>query len=180
MKYTIEQLYKEYYDRLYSFIRTRVNNSSEIAEEITNDVFVKAFTKLSTYNEELSCINTWLHAIARNSIIDHYRRSKANKTVSYDTDGENTNNVHKTMFNIADSSSQPDDELEYNEKYNIILKAISKMSKKTSEIFLMYYMDECTYDNISETLNIPLGTVKGTIHRAKILIKKSLAKYHSI
>jgi len=178
MEHNINQLYGEYYDKLFSFIKFRVNNSTEIAEEITNDVFVKAYNKLDTYSETEGKMSTWLYTIAKNSIIDYYRRSKTNNTVSYDTDGENTNNVHKITFNFCDSGILPDGELEYNEKYDVILNSINKMPKKLSEIFLMRFIDEQSYEYISETLNLPLGTVKANIHRAKILIKKSLAKHH--
>jgi len=73
MKFT--QVYSSYKDKIYSYIFYRVGSNSDVAEDIVSDVFLKAYKNFDSYDDTFA-ISTWLYTIARNTLIDHYRKEK--------------------------------------------------------------------------------------------------------
>ena len=147
-------------------VRKMVFDAQE-ADDLTQEAFIKAFNSLHTFNFEFS-FSTWLYKIASNNCIDYLRKRKL-KTFSMNTpvkqkDGETQQeypdqvpNVEKNMINTETSKQ--------------IEEAISKLPPKYKQVIVMRHTEEKSYEDIAELLELPLGTVKARIFRARELLK---------
>ena len=142
-----EKLYNLYCDSISGVVNNIVKNEN-IAQEITQDVFIKAWNKADTYSEKKGRFFTWLLNIARNSAID-YTRSKKFK--------QSKQNLNSDFFvDILESSSSLD-----NSTNTIGLKEfVTKLSDKCKAVIELLYFKGFTQKEASEELNMPLGTIK--------------------
>ena len=168
----ISAIYNKYYKQVYYFIFVRVGNMAHIAEELTNDVFIKAQRHIESNNYDVyrSKINTWLFFIAGNIVIDHFRTAHADKYVSVDNfvDAE----TGREKFQIADSSHE--DNVENSEMSIAIKNAMSTLKPKYRRVAELFFMEQKQYNEISEILNIPMGSVKGMINRCRATLQEQL------
>ena len=142
-----EKLYNLYCESI-SGVVNNIVKSENIAQEITQDVFIKAWNKADTYSEKKGRFFTWLLNIARNSAID-YTRSKKFK--------QSKQNLNSDFFvDILESSSSLD-----NSTNTIGLKEfVTKLSDKCKAVIELLYFKGFTQKEASEELNMPLGTIK--------------------
>ena len=142
-----EKLYNLYCESISGVVNNIVKNEN-IAQEITQDVFIKAWNKADTYSEKKGRFFTWLLNIARNSAID-YTRSKKFK--------QSKQNLNSDFFvDILESSSSLD-----NSTNTIGLKEfVTKLSDKCKAVIELLYFKGFTQKEASEELNMPLGTIK--------------------
>lgn len=168
----ISIIYNKYYKQVYWFIFVRVGNMAHIAEELTNDVFVKAQRHIESgnYDVYMAKMNTWLINIAKNIVIDHFRTAHADKYVSVDNfvDAE----TGKELFQIADNCES--DNVETNEMQIAINNAMSSLKPKYRRVAELFFMEQKQYNEISEILDIPLGSVKGMINRCRATLQEKL------
>ncbi len=163
------EILNRYRGQLYHVIYKMVRNREE-AEDLVQEAFMKAFNALSTFNENFA-FSTWLYKIAVNNCID-YLRKKRLQTYSYDRpmsvkDGE-------IKRDYADPDESPDKELLSNEKTRLINEAIDALPPNYHTVIVLRHREELSYEEIADRLNLPLGTVKARIFRAREMLKKSL------
>lgn len=166
----INTIYAKYYKQVYFFILGRVGNRAHIAEELTNDVFMKCREHLEKYDVYLAKLNTWLFTIAKNTVIDHFRTAHADKYVSVDNfvDAE----TGRETFQIADNNET--DNVENDELSQAIEKAMSSLKPKYRKVAELFFMEQKQYAEISEILDIPMGSVKGMISRVRAMLQEQL------
>jgi RNA polymerase sigma-70 factor (ECF subfamily) len=166
-------IYNQYYKEIVSFVSFKVN-SNDIAEELTNDSFMKFYKNLESFNPEKSKLRTWLFTIVNNTVIDYYRSvKKENNKTSIDS-----NSIEgKRVFEINDSSNNILDVLNNNDIKVNVLKAIDNIKNiELKKIANLYFIEDLSYNEISDSLNMPLGSVKGYISRVRIELQKELRK----
>ena len=163
------QLLNRYRGSIYNLIYKMVHNKEE-TDDLVQEAFIKAFRALASFNDDYA-FSTWLYKIAINNCIDHFRKRKL-KTYSMDNPIESKDGTIKREF--ADSSFLPDKPLLSKEKNKIIEDAIKSLPEKYKISIILRHNDDRSYDEISEILNIPLGTVKARIFRAREMLKKKL------
>ena len=179
----ISKMYNEYYTGLFNKVKNAVKNR-EIVEDLVAEIYCKASQKIRLYNEDNGEISTWLYKIANNHIIDYFR-ANANKnknTIRIDgyLDSEGKENFEldsegKENFEFVSPTSQNADSLAINnETENNLIVAFETLKPKYQEIATMYFINEYSYDEIGNMLNIPLGSVKAMIHRARTKLQESL------
>jgi len=166
----IADIYNKYYKGIYYFVLSKVGGKSEIAEEITNDVFLKCDEHLYNYDVHKAKINTWLYFIANNMVIDYYRKNKNNCTTNI---GEFVDEEGKETFQIADSSYQ-EENVENKELSEQINSAMSKLKPKYRKVAEQYFMQGKKYEEIAEILDMPMGTVKAMIYRVREKLQNEL------
>ncbi len=149
-----EILMDRYKNNIYNFI-LRYISSKEDSEDLTQEIFVKVFFKISSFNSTKASFKTWLFTITKNSI---YNKIKEKKMTSLTYEVEDTHIL-------------------INENDDIVQKGLNKLDKKYKIILLMYYMEGLKYKEIADILKIPINTVKTRIKRAKLLLKNELKKY---
>ena len=163
------EILNRYRGSIYHLIFKMVHNKEE-TEDLVQEAFIKAFSSLETFNEEFA-FSTWLYKIAINNCIDHFRKKRL-KTFSIDNPIESKNGFIQREF--SDTSYLPDNPLLSKEKSRLIEDAIANLPEKYRISIVLRHSEDKSYEEISQILRIPLGTVKARIFRAREMLKKQL------
>ena len=166
---TIESLYKLHYQGILNFINMKLHNL-EVAEELTNDTFIKALQNMHLYNAEKSNISTWLHNIAKNCVIDYYRKDQSDKYINV---SNFTDESGKEMYQFTDNN-RTDTILENKELSENIKKAMSTLKPKYQKVAELFFIKDQPYNEIAEALEMPVGSVKGMVFRIKEMLQGRL------
>ncbi len=143
--------------------------SKEDVEDLAIATFSKAFDKLESYNNSFA-FSTWIQTIANNTLIDFFRK-KDQKTVSID---QETENEESKGIDVVDSSLDPEDNLIRKQKNKHIVGMVQRLKPHYRELIILRYLDEMSYAKISEKLDMPLGSVKAKLFRARDLLLQIL------
>ncbi|MDD4856623.1 MAG: sigma-70 family RNA polymerase sigma factor [Candidatus Krumholzibacteria bacterium] len=160
-----EELLSKYRRSVFSICLRMVRNRST-AEDIAQEVFVKVFSALGRYDPTYP-FSSWLNRITSNLCIDHLRREKE-RTVSLDQPVEGADN--DLLIQIPAAGAGPDREMESKEIMAILEEALATIPEHYRIIVILRHQEQLSYEEISDTLGIPLGTVKARIHRARNMI----------
>ncbi len=163
------EILKRYRTPLYNLLFRMVRNKME-TEDLVQEAFIKAFASLATFNDEYA-FSTWLYKIAINNCIDHFRKKRL-KTFSLDKPIDSKDGEIKREF--PDQTYQPDNTLLSKEKDKLIADAIQNLPEKYRISIVLRHNEDKSYEEISQILKIPLGTVKARIFRAREMLKKQL------
>lgn len=163
-----KQLMEKYQKPLYYHVLKMVKHHEQV-EDIVQESFMKAFGNLSSYNTNYA-FSTWLYRITTNHTIDYLRKKKL-QTTSIDEpvkakDGE-------LQMQIK-GGSETDRRIIKKERKQIVTEAIQNLPEKYREVIEMRHLEEKSYQEISEELDLPLGTVKAHIFRAREMLYKAL------
>ena len=144
-------------------------SSKEDVEDLSIATFSKAFDKIKSYNSSYA-FSTWIQTIATNSLIDFFRK-KEQKTISIDADVKNEKgNPHE----IEDLDTNPELNFIQQQKNKQLFSLVEKLKPHYRELIVLRYLEELSYDEIAQKLNIPLGSVKAKLFRARDLLLKIL------
>ena len=163
------ELVEKYERALYFHILKMVRDREQV-EDLVQEAFVKAFDNLNSYNTDYA-FSTWLYRIATNHTIDYLRKKKL-KTLSIDEpvkgrDGE-------MQMQLPDEGAATDREIIRKQRQKVVREAIDDLPEKYRRVIQMRHMEEKSYQEIAEILDLPLGTVKAHIFRARELLYKAL------
>lgn len=151
----------------------RTATTDEI-EDLVQEAFTKAFLHLASYSEEYA-FSTWLYRIATNHAIDHLRRKKLSMfSISAPPGGYDKGEDESKDFEIVDTSWIPEQLMLSEERSNIIAEAIEELPENYKRIIKLRHNDDLEYDEIAKVLNLPMGTVKVHLHRARAALGKML------
>ncbi len=139
--------------------------SREDIEDLTIATFSKAFDKLDSYDDSFA-FSTWIQTIASNTLIDFFRK-KDQKTISIDQQKEDDeiNNI-----DVVDNSLDPENHLIRVQKNKHITGIVHRLKPHYRELIILRYLDEMSYVEISKKLNMPLGSVKAKLFRARDIL----------
>ncbi len=163
-------LMNRYRDSIYYMLLKMVNNPVD-AEDLTMEAFGKAFKNIDTYTP-MYAFSTWLFMIATNNCIDFIRKRQTKPTIIDQMD----EGIDTWSVNVASELPDPEEALINEQKIETLRKVISQLKQPYREIIELRYYKEYSYEEISEKLNIPLGTVKVQLHRAKSLLYNIFSK----
>jgi len=166
------ELLNKYRGAIFNLVFKMIKNREE-AEDLVQETFVKAFSALPSFDEQYA-FSTWLFKIATNNCIDYLRKKKL-KTFSIDKPTEAKEGEIKQTYKDAKT---PDPEVDTIEKERsfIIEDAIKCLPAKYRDAIILRHKEDKSYEEISEILNLPIGTVKARIFRAREKLKKYLKK----
>jgi RNA polymerase sigma-70 factor (ECF subfamily) len=162
-------LLDSYRSAIYNLLYKMVHNHEE-TEDLVQEAFMKAFKALPSFNEEYA-FSTWLYKIAINNCIDHMRKKRL-KTYSMDKPVQSKDGEVSRDF--PDTSMSPDKHILHKERAQLINVAIEDLPENYKVAILLRHTEEKSYEEIAEILDIPLGTVKARIFRAREMLKKKL------
>jgi RNA polymerase sigma-70 factor (ECF subfamily) len=157
------ELMDRYREPLFYMLLKMVNNKDD-AEDLTLEAFGKAFNRLDQYTASFA-FSTWLFKIASNNCIDFIRRKRM-KVFSIDKTYEREEG-NEITFELKSSTPDPEEKVMFKQEYQIMVDAIEKLKPRYKELIKLRYFDELSYEEISQTLNLPLGTVKAQLFRAR-------------
>ncbi|RPI13559.1 MAG: RNA polymerase sigma factor [Ignavibacteriae bacterium] len=159
---TFKELFEKYVNRIYAFCM-RISSNPQVAEELTQDVFVKAWEKLDTFRGD-SQFSTWLHSIAVNEFLMYKRTQKRFLQRVVQTDNIN-------QYDISTERH------EYHFNTNIdIENAISTLPEQAKIVFILHDVHGYQHKEIAEIADIEIGTSKAHLHRARKLLREELSK----
>ena len=161
------ELVEQYRDNVYRLAYRMCGNAYD-ADEAAQEAFVAAWRALPNFRGDAK-FSTWLYRLTTNAAIDVMRREKRHQTVG---DGE--------MVDLADDADSPQETVERTEQQEAVQKALATLSEEYREVLLLRYMEELDYAEIAEVLQLPSGTVKSRINRAKAALKTALLKSGNI
>ncbi|MDD8018080.1 MAG: sigma-70 family RNA polymerase sigma factor [Bacteroidota bacterium] len=164
-------LLKKYHDQVYNLLYRMVHEKDEV-EDLTQEAFIKAFQSLQNFNEEFA-FSTWLYKIATNNCIDYIRKKKL-QTFSIDKPIESKDGDY--TFEIPDSTFEPDKSMIAAQRAKALEEAVNSLPEKYRQVILMRHSEDKDYQEIADELNLPLGTVKAHIFRAREILYKRLKK----
>lgn len=164
-----KNLLENYRGAIYNLLYKMVRNKEE-TEDLVQEAFMKAFKALPSFNEEYA-FSTWLYKIAVNNCIDHMRKKKL-QTYSINKPVQSKDGELDREF--PDTSMSPDKSILSEERASIIETAIDELPENYKTAIILRHSEEKSYEEISKILNIPLGTVKARIFRAREMLKKKL------
>ncbi|MEN9790834.1 MAG: hypothetical protein RLZZ63_492 [Gemmatimonadota bacterium] len=167
------ELIRRYERPIFSLV-LRMVGDREAAEELAQDTFIKALNRLDTYRTELK-FSSWLFRIANNAAIDHLRR-RAPETVSLDGDrrAESLEAAAEGAIQLADEGPSPLEALEASELGATIAEAIAQLRPAYRACVLLRFIEDQSYEEIAVALDLPIGTVKTHLHRAKLELQTLL------
>ncbi|MFY9310936.1 MAG: sigma-70 family RNA polymerase sigma factor [Bacteroidia bacterium] len=157
------ELMERYRDSVYFMLLKMVNNKDD-AEDLTIEAFGKAFKRLSQYTPTYA-FSTWLFKIASNNCIDFIRRKKM-VVFSIDKKFENDEGGELNMDIKADSPN-PEEHMVRKQKVKHMHEIVEKLKPRYRVLVELRYFDELSYEEIAEKLDLPLGTVKAQLFRAR-------------
>jgi len=164
-----EKLVNKYHNALYYHLLKLVKDR-EILEDLIQKVFAKAFSNIGSYNSDYA-FSTWLYRIATNHAIDYLRKKKL-KTLSLNEPIQT--HEGEMAIDVPDSTYETDKAVMRRQRKNIIHEAIRNLPEKYRVVIEMRHIEEKSYQEIAELLDLPLGTVKAHIFRARELLYKYL------
>lgn len=157
------------YKRLVSHVIYRATGQIRDHEDLCQDVFLKVFQNIHQFREEAK-LSTWIAQIAYNTSINYLRKKKP---ALYDDDA-------RILETFAAGEERPDIQTEKQDVNSRISEAIDRLPLQMRTIITLYHLDEMSYKEISEIMNMPEGTIKSCLFRARGQLKTSLARQYEI
>ncbi len=142
---------------------------SDAATDVTQDVFIKVWKNLKSFNTDKSSFKTWLFTITRNTITDYLRKKKS---IPMSYMGEDDSFIES----IPDEAPLPYDVLQKLQDKEVLLKFMESLPDNYKTVLTLYYGEDMTFKEIGEVLGKPLNTVKSYHYRAIILLKTAFVK----
>lgn len=157
------ELMDRYRDSIYFMLLKMVNDSDD-ADDLTIEAFGKAFNRLHQYTPNFA-FSTWLFKIATNNCIDFIRKKKKN-VLSLDN-RHNNDDGDSLMIELKSNTRNPEQEAIREQKIRIMREVVTRLKPRYKTLVEMRYFKEMSYDEISQELDLPLGTVKAQLFRAR-------------
>lgn len=171
-----EDIVRQYHRRIYN-ICYRFAGSSDEAEDLTQDVFIKMYKTLSTYDLERGAFMTWVTTITRNLLVDHFRKSKYDRlTDSLDTPVSEHEDAMPLSDHIEDKKPAPDAQVQRRETSETVHQALQKLSPELREAVILRDLQDMDYREIATVLKVPEGTVKSRINRGRAELARLLQR----
>lgn len=159
------ELMSRYRDSIYFMLLKMVNNKSD-AEDLTIEAFGKAFKNIKQYSPNFA-FSTWLFKIASNNGIDFLRKKRGIIVSLDDTDNEKEDSKPRT---VIDEGLDPAETMIKAQIVDLVRNVVQKLKPRYRQLVEMRYFQELSYDEISQELGLPLGTVKAQLFRSRELL----------
>jgi RNA polymerase sigma-70 factor (ECF subfamily) len=164
-------LLNRYRDSIYYILLKMVNNASD-AEDLTIEAFGKAFRNIESYTPNFA-FSTWLFKIATNNCIDFIRKKQSSPSI---IDHGQDEEMDSYAVNIQSDTPDPEEALINHQKITALREVVSQLKPRYRTLIELRYFKEYSYEEISTELDLPIGTVKAQLFRAKTLLYNILSK----
>ena len=154
----IDQIYTEYGGKIMGYIRARIRNTAD-AEDLCSEVYEKILRKADDFNPEKASLNTWIFTITRNTVIDHFRRSKPTEELD-----ENLSDNEELDVNLLSQESLGE-----------LAAALRSLPQQMMDIIVLRYYDGKPLTEIAELMNLSYGAVKLRHQNAILMLRQALA-----
>lgn len=164
-----EDLLKLHTRKIFNLCYRFTGRPSE-AEDLTQEIFIKIFQTLRSYDAAQGTFATWLSRVARNHLVDHYRRTKKERLTSSLDEEEGV------IEQIASLTAGPGAQVESRERKELLQMGLDKLSPDLREAVILRDINDLDYDEIARVLGVPQGTVKSRINRGRLELARVLKR----
>ena len=153
----MERIYETYSGKVMGYLRARINNKAE-AEDICSEVFEKVLRKIDDYDQSKAAVGTWIFSITRNTLIDHYRKTRPTEELDE---------------NLKDDT-EPDEGLLNNETLSELAAAMQRLPEQLRDIVVLRYYDGKPLTEIAQMMGLSYGAVKLRHQNALLLLRERM------
>ena len=168
-----EELLRVHTRKVYSVCYRFTGRGSE-AEDLTQEIFIKVFQTLKTYDAAQGTFSTWLNRVARNHLVDHYRRTRKDRV---------TSSLEDELGHLEEKPSAgtgPVARVEARERKEMLQAALDRLSPDMREAVILRDFQDLDYEEIAQVLGVPEGTVKSRINRGRLELARLLKRMDSM
>jgi RNA polymerase sigma-70 factor (ECF subfamily) len=167
-----EDLVKVYTRRVYSICYRFVSREGE-AQDLTQEVFLRVFKTLKSFRSNEGSFSVWLNRLTRNLLIDHYRRSKLERST------DSIEDQLRVLEETEQTSARADSMLAGREASEMLQAGLQKLSPELRETIILRDIEELEYREIAQVLNVPEGTVKSRLNRGRAELARILRRHQA-
>lgn len=149
------------------YMMLKMVRTDDDAEDLTIEAFGKAFNRLHQYSPSYA-FSTWLFKIASNNAIDFIRKKRI-KVTSMDT-GYTNDEGETVTLDVSDGEKDPEEETMHAEKVVLMREIVKKLKPRYRDLIEKRYFQELSYEEIADDMDLPLGTVKAQLFRARAFL----------
>lgn len=165
------QLMDEYFEKVYSRMLKMTSQPGD-AEDLTMEAFNKAFSKLEQYTPDFA-FSTWLYRIAKNNCIDHLRRNKKDNDTMVN---QQEAGIGIAAHELANQLPSPEQLMITRQETRLLREIVETLHPKYKDIIKLHYFKELSCEEIAQKLDLPEGTVKVRLFRARELLYNIMSK----
>jgi RNA polymerase sigma-70 factor (ECF subfamily) len=169
------ELVKAHHRRVYGLCY-RFTGSTHDAEDLTQDVFLKIYGNLASFDLSRGSIQTWITTLTRNLLVDHFRRSRQQRVTDSIDAGWDDTEEQKMADKLSDTRPTPHDRAAAKEIEKMVQQALTKISPELREAVILRDLQDLDYKEIAQVLRIPEGTVKSRISRGRAELARLLER----
>ncbi|HMS54150.1 MAG TPA: sigma-70 family RNA polymerase sigma factor [Fimbriimonadaceae bacterium] len=165
-----DQLIRKHEKRAYQYA-FRLTSNPEEAADIVSDAFIRVFTAVKNFKGN-SAFTTWLYRILTNCFLDMKKREKNRQATSLESVMQTDEGEFERQ--IEDDGPTPHEELERRERERSVQDAVTRLPEYQQAMIVMYHGEMLSYEEIAEALDLPIGTVKSRLNRARLSLREEL------
>ena len=166
---SFDEIVQQHKHRIFSYI-SRLTNDSPDAEDLTQEVFVRAYQSLHAFRHD-AAIDTWLYRIATNLVIDRFRRDRRAPQRVEPPEGDPPTEWP------AVREQDPQAHAELDELRRQVLRAIASLPEKLRYAVVLHDLEGLSYEEVAQALGVPVGTVKSRLFNGRALLRARLRPY---
>jgi RNA polymerase sigma-70 factor (ECF subfamily) len=171
-----EEIVQKYHRRIYN-ICYRFTGSGTDADDLAQEVFIKMYRTLNSYDVERGAFMTWVTTVTRNLLVDHFRKTRQDRvTDSLDTTASEHEDVLPLGERIPDKGPGPDTKVQSREAKEAVQEALQRLSPELREAVILRDLQDMDYKEIATVLRVPEGTVKSRINRGRAELARLLQR----
>ena len=171
-----EEIVRTHSRRIYN-ICYRFTGSGDNADDLAQEVFIKMYRTLSSFDPAKGAFTTWITTMTRNLLVDHFRKTKQDRATDSLDAGLGEEEDSATLSDrIPDTAPSADDRIQRRETQEMVQKAIQKLSPELREAVILRDLQDMDYKEIASALKVPEGTVKSRINRGRMELAKLLQR----
>jgi RNA polymerase sigma-70 factor, ECF subfamily len=171
-----QEIVQQYHRRIYN-ICYRFSGSPDDASDLTQEVFIKMYRTLSTFDTTRASFMTWVTTVTRNLLVDHFRKGKYDRvTDSLDATPGNQDEGLTLAEQLEDQAISPEARVRSQETQKLVHEGLRRLSPELREAVILRDLQDMDYKDIAKVLNVPEGTVKSRINRGRTELARLLQR----
>jgi RNA polymerase sigma-70 factor (ECF subfamily) len=171
-----EEIVRQFHRRIYN-ICYRFVGSADDAQDLTQEVFIKVYRTVGSFDGEKASFNTWVTTVTRNLLVDHFRKTRNDRvTDSMDAAQGGEEDGPTLAERLADAAPSAQAHVESRERREMVHRALQQISPDLREAVILRDLQDMDYREIAQVLKVPEGTVKSRINRGRAELARLLQR----
>jgi RNA polymerase sigma-70 factor, ECF subfamily len=171
-----QEIVQQFHRRIYN-ICYRFSGSADDAADLSQEVFIKMYRTLNTFDTSRASFMTWVTTVTRNLLVDHFRKGKYDRiTDSLDATPGNQEDGLTLADQLEDGAASPEARMRSQETQKLVHEGLKRLSPELREAVILRDLQDLDYKDIAKVLNVPEGTVKSRINRGRTELARLLQR----